>query len=139
MSQQSMPSDDLKVKFLINEHGYYEGIAHALVEAKGCCVFCGENILKTRLGYSSLVMDHLLPKAIFPELEREIRNHVLSCSSCNSMKGNHDPLLEGESPKEMVEKNRDELIRRVQILLAEKILQREEEWKSIRDKILNDS
>ena len=121
-------------KYLINSHGWYEGIANALERSRGLCEYCRENLLATRPGYSSIVMDHLLPKSIYPDVEWNLNNHALACSSCNAMKGKYDPLEKNEDPVEMVLEQREELVKRVQVHLSESIEKRTQEWKSIRDK-----
>ncbi len=127
-------SAEAKVQKLMLKYGWYEGIAHALVDADGKCVYCGENLLVTRLGYSSIVMDHLLPTAIYPAFEKNIENHVLSCASCNWMKSKYDPLFNGESDEDMLQK-RDILIERCRNHLKPKIDARYNEWKSIKNLI----
>ncbi len=128
---------DKRVEILKTKYRWYEGIARALVDAKGRCVYCGEDLMDTRLGYSSIVMDHLLPKAIYSEFEHNYTNHVLSCSSCNSIKGNFDPVRNGENPQSMLE-NRELLIERCIAHLKAKIDARKLEWEDIRS-ILNEN
>ncbi|MCW9023344.1 MAG: HNH endonuclease [Gammaproteobacteria bacterium] len=128
---------DKRIEKLMKIYGWYEGIARALIDSNGYCVFCGENLVETRLGYSSIVMDHLLPKSKYPDLEYEFHNHILSCSSCNGMKGNFDPLHEGEEAKSMLQ-NRQEIIDRCKHYLSKSIRDRKEEWLEIKD-LLNDS
>ena len=111
---------DKRVQILKSKYRWYEGTALVLIEANGKCVYCGENLMDTRLGYSSMVMDHLLPKAIYPVVEYDYRNHVLSCVSCNSMKGNYDLLEGGENPDNMLN-NREILVRRCIDYLQPKI------------------
>jgi len=113
---------------LIKEFGYFEGIALAVIQAQGCCVYCHEDLLANQLGYSSITMDHLLPKTLYPEVAWDNRNHVLACSSCNGMKGSHDPLNAGEAATEMLISRQAELIERVREYLASAIEKRRAEW-----------
>jgi len=125
------------INFLITKYNYFEGLAQALVKAKGKCVFCNEDLLETRLGYSSIVMDHLLPKKLYLELEWNFKNHVLSCSSCNSLKGSYDPLEKKEDSIKMITSHREQLIMRVTEYLKDKISLRKKEWEEIKERILN--
>ncbi len=124
-----------KVKFLIEDFGWHEGLAAAFVEAKGVYQYCEKSLLDTELGYSSIVMDHLLPQSMYPEFAQDTRNHVLSCSSCNSMKGSSDILQEGENPEEMLASDKSVLIDRARENLNHKINGRRKEWEAIRDAI----
>jgi len=121
----------LIAEYLIKQYGWYEGLAMAIDAAEGKCVYCTEPLLETRIGYSSIVMDHLLPKSLYEDFEWDTRNHVLSCASCNSMKGNWDPLLEGESAAEMLDSSKKILIERAKIELNKKIHDRQSEWEDI--------
>ena len=117
---------------LMSTYGWSEGIARAMERAAGICEYCCEDLLSSRLGYSSIVMDHLLPKSKYESEERNLETAVLSCVSCNSMKGNYDPLREGEKPAEMLRSHRDELIQRVRAHLKDKIDERKREWQAVR-------
>jgi len=121
----------------MKEFGWYKGLARAVVDAKGCCVYCEEDLLVTRLGYSSIVMDHLLPRSVFsqPEIEANHDNHVLACSSCNGMKENFNPLQPGEDPLWMLSEKQSLLIERVREALGDKIEARKTEWSAIQKKI----
>ena len=121
-------------EFLKLEMDWYEGLARAIECANGNCVYCGENLVETRLGYSSIEMDHLLPKSIYKKVEWDFDNHVLSCSSCNGMKKNWNPLEEGENALEMLRGNKQEIINRVSDYLSDKIEARENEWQRVRAK-----
>jgi len=118
-------------EFLMSTYGWSEGIARAMERTAGICECCCEDLLSSRAGYSSIVMDHLLPKSKYESEERNLENHVLSCASCNSMKGNYDPLREGEKPAEMLRSHRDELIQRVRAYLKDKIYERKLEWQAV--------
>ena len=122
----------LREALLIKEFGYFEGIAQAVVNADGHCVYCREDLLQTRLGYSSITMDHLLPKSLHPELAWEKSNHVLACSSCNGMKGNYNPLQAGEVGAEMLSAQQSQLIERVRSYLAVAIQKRRSEWERVK-------
>ena len=123
------------VDYLCDKWCWSEAIAKAAVEFKGCCAYCDEDLLDTRLGYSSISLDHLLPKANYPDLVGYSLNHILSCASCNWMKGSLNVIDSGEDPKQMLDNNRYELIVRVRKKLVDKIKARESEWQSIRNAI----
>ena len=58
------------------------------------CVYCGRDLLEDVDAYMAGVLDHLIPTASLSENTDE--NKVLSCATCNTLKGNHDPR-QGES------------------------------------------
>lgn len=119
---------DRRVEQLQEEFKYYVGTARAAVEANGICVYCREDLLASRLGYSSMEREHLIPKEAHPELEWEALNEVLSCRSCNSLKGKYNPLQDDESALEMLRFRRTDLIERVRGYMKEPIETREREW-----------
>ena len=121
--------------FLINDYGWYEGTAKAMERADGICEYCREDLLSSRAGYSSICIDHLLPRAKYQSEEINLDNYALSCSSCNTMKQAYDPLLKGEDAKKMLSEKRNDLIQRVQTHLKPKIEKRMQEWQHIHDEI----
>ena len=58
----------------------------------GRCAYCGRDLLVDRLGYAAAQIDHLLPKAHYGQYEDWEDNWVLSCSLCNWVKLDWDPL-----------------------------------------------
>lgn len=100
--------------------GFWESTAIAFIEAKGRCVYCGEDLFSERLRYYSINIDHLFPQSIFPELKDVQSNLVLSCFRCNNMK-RKGYYPEVDNPKEMLETNRDVLVNMVKKDLAAKI------------------
>ena len=57
------------VSELMNNVNFSRSFATAFVRARGRCVYCGEDLLRNRLGYTSAVVYHLLPKWKYPELQ----------------------------------------------------------------------
>jgi uncharacterized protein (TIGR02646 family) len=51
------------------------------------CSFC-----EARLG-ASLAVEHMLPKKLYPNLEKDWNNFLLGCPNCNSTKGKKDSVL----------------------------------------------
>lgn len=92
-------------------------------------------MLASRSGYSSIVVDHILPKGHYPQLAEEPNNHALACSSCNTMKGAYDPMTDSERNfhAELCDDKRKKLIELVREHLQVKIADREREWKRIRN------
>jgi 5-methylcytosine-specific restriction endonuclease McrA len=63
-------------------------------EEKGSlhCEYCGKRPLRVyrwdeKIGKDVATADHFLPKSQYPELAKDKTNLVVSCSSCNSNKG----------------------------------------------------
>ena len=79
-----------KIKLLIEKHNFNEGTALAYVESEGRCIYCGTELLENLLSYFSADIDHLLPKSTYPEQKNNIHNWVLSCHTCNLLKGKID-------------------------------------------------
>lgn len=126
-----------KIQYLVSKHGYHPGTAAAYVEAKGFCMYCEELVLDTRTGYSSGAIDHLIPRADFPDLAMETANWVYSCGSCNTMKSAYNPLLPHEAASDMILHSKAALIGRVRDHLRAKILGRNAEFEDIRRLILD--
>src|SRR5208337_4132535 len=62
------------------------------------CVYCGMDMLQSyNVAFYFYHYDHLLPKAVYGELEDEDWNRVLSCSACNQIKHTFDPNV-GPTP-----------------------------------------
>lgn len=120
--------------WLMREWGWHEEIARALERTLGYCEYCHEDLLASRPGYSSIVLDHLIP-VNFKEKNLVSANFVLSCSSCNQMKHGFNPIKEGEDADQMVLNNREDLVQRVRERLEQKIEGRTEEWKKIKERV----
>ena len=123
---------DEAFNYLRDTRGWHEGLARATAKAKGICSYCEENLMTSRVGYSSITLDHLLPKSLYPELEEHPNNHVLSCASCNTMKRTWNPIRDGEEALKMLENHREELISRVQESLTEAIEKRYIQWQEVK-------
>ncbi len=113
---------------LQREFGFSPDIAAAAADANGSCCYCGEDLLASRLGYSSIARDHLLP-----DYRGRMLNVVLACTSCKQMKAGFDPLHAGEDPDHMLREEKDRLIQRVRTHLQTHILARKSEWYRMRD------
>lgn len=124
---------DNRIKQLQAEIGYWWPPAIATVEYEGNCGYCEEDLLATRTGYSSMYVDHLLPKEQFPEWSASDLNYVLACSSCNSMKGAYSPLGLNEDCGDMLRKHKEVLVARVREYLRDKISARKREWQRVRE------
>lgn len=60
------------------------------IPTAGICPFCDHGVVST--------LDHILPKANFPELVVSPENLVASCGDCNKAKLDHIPQSADESP-----------------------------------------
>lgn len=121
-------NEKLKVKLLVEECGFAELTAQVYVAYNGKCVYCGEDLVKSSLGYSSGTIDHLLPKSKHPNHEWNENNLVLSCGLCNSLKSGVDILQQGEDPTDMLENSKLEMIRRAKKVISDKIGVRHQNW-----------
>lgn len=66
------------------------------LRCEGKCVYCKRDMLENYIvSQFDAQRDHLLPKREYPELENVPSNWVLSCSSCNKLKGTWDANDEG--------------------------------------------
>lgn len=65
------------------------------------CVYCGENLLQSRVHMSSAQLDHLLPKKKYPSYSRNPANIVLSCFCCNIIKHTYDVLADEDLSNEV--------------------------------------
>jgi hypothetical protein len=119
----------------MGKYHWHQDLAKAMEESNGCCVYCKVNLLESRIAYYSITLDHLLPKSKYPKIEAHLENHVLSCNACNSIKRNFDALGEGEDPLQMLQSNRDELIRRAEEFINARSEERNKELDEIRNLI----
>ncbi len=123
---------DEKVKMLMNELNWEESTARAFVEYGCICPYCGEDLLISRASYSSIYIDHLLPKSKYPDLEWDQRNVVACCLSCNSMKYelNILDLYKDIDPKNALD-NKQDLINMVKASLSERLEYRQKEYMKV--------
>lgn len=121
---------------LITELYWEEGTAIAHAESKGNCEYCGDDLLNSWKSYSAMEIDHLLPKFVYEEHRFNYSNYVTSCSTCNQLKRQFDPLMEGESAMSMLEENRSKLIERVRDQLQKKYDLREREFETVKSIIV---
>lgn len=113
---------DERVAQLIEEFNFHPLTAKIYVVYNGKCVFCGMDLLATSVEYYSGVIDRLLPKDKYPELEWEENNLVLSCFSCSNIKGEYDVLnAVGQNLPEMLQNYKDMLINKIMNELSNRI------------------
>ncbi|WP_337922149.1 HNH endonuclease [Vibrio cholerae] len=75
----------------------------------GQCVYCGKNMCSP----SEAVLDHFLPKSIYPEVALDRKNLVLACRDCNAIKSNKFPVDE-EGNGLLLNPNVDDLSEHIQ-------------------------
>lgn len=103
---------------LREELNFEDGAALAWARTCGRCEYCGRDLLTDRLAYAAGECDHVLPLNAYPQLHDELENRALSCSLCNSLKGDFNPLMAGniddsgdiDDLGEMITQHRDDLI-----------------------------
>ncbi len=89
----------------------------AFIRDGGSCAYCGRDTLAELCVACG---DHLLPKAIYPSLARNVDNLVPACAPCNRIKSNYDPsdgrgmqiVLSDYERSRLVERSRVEIDRR---------------------------
>ena len=111
----------------------------------GCrCAYCGKDMLACRdtASFGSSI-DHLLPKAKYPELEHVSWNCLLACSGCHARKQDWDPnLAEGYSPvyvrsgRALADPDRYELVTRTRSYLSTQKLPEKANFEKERDLLL---
>lgn len=99
---------------LIEEFDFHPLTAKIYVEYNGKCAYCGLDLLETTVKYHSGVIDRILPKTNYPELEWNENNLALSCFSCSELKGNYDVL-------ESTKNNTVEILHEYKAILIDKI------------------
>lgn len=121
---------------LVIEAHFSESDAKIWIKSDGKCVYCGEDLIMTSLGYYCSKYDHLLPVSKYKNVSGDENNLVLSCKLCNHLKNNFDPLepYEEDQCKNIIadEKKRAVIIARVQRYIAGKIGKRHAEWWAVR-------
>ncbi len=105
---------DKTVTQLIEEFNFHPLTAKIYVEFNGRCAYCGLDLLETTVKYHSGVIDRVLPKASYPELEWDENNLALSCFSCSELKGEYNVL-------ESTKKNTLEILQEYKGILIDKI------------------
>ena len=88
-------ADEIAMR-LQQELQFHEGTAWAYARTGGRCTYCYRDLIADRLGFACGEIDHLLPMVLYPDLADNIDNWVLACRLCNSVKGAHDVLRDGE-------------------------------------------
>jgi len=113
---------DQRAVQLIEEFDFHPLTAKIYVEYNGKCAYCGLDLLETTVKYHSGVIDRILPKMNYPELEWNENNLALSCFSCSELKGNYDVL---ESTKnnivEILQENKGILIDKIKKELSNRM------------------
>lgn len=113
---------DKRVAQLIDEFNFHPLAAKIYVESNGKCIYCEKDLLATSVEYYSGMVDRLLPKAKYPELEWDEGNLVLSCFSCSSIRGEFDILnAAGPDLPIMLQKYKDILIKQIMNELSRRI------------------
>lgn len=131
------PQEQQAINDLQNRAGFNLGTATAWVRSRGRCEYCKQDLLNNRLGYAVGQIDHLLPKSKYPQYEHNSDNLILTCSSCNGVKHDFDPISPSENDEEMLKNHRQELIDRVRQYLRVKFQQYDKDWHTALD-ILGD-
>ena len=120
---------DKAIQTLIEELDFEPRTARTYVRANGYCEYCGEELIRNRLGYACAQIDHLLPRSKFPAEVYELENNfVLSCSLCNSLKSNISVLQENEDPMTMLTKQRHVLLARAKDEIVKQLKEPNRKW-----------
>lgn len=125
-------SDATPQERLENELGFSRSLAFAYVRARGRCEYCGLDLLMSRQGYASAELDHLLPQSKYKEYVSDNRNLVLSCRTCNGVKGSVDLLGTNEDAEEALS-DRELLVNRARRDIAGKMALYDENWRRATD------
>ena len=106
---------------LLQQEQWAEGTAWAYARTGGRCTYCYRDLIADRLGFACGEIDHLLPRNQYDALADNIDNLVLACRLCNSVKGAHDVLRDGENqnPTKALTEIRDTLIVRAREYIFE--------------------
>lgn len=104
---------------LLQQEQWHKGTAWAYARTGGRCTYCYRDLIADRLGFACGEIDHLLPRNRYPALADIIDNWVLACSLCNSVKGRHDVLRDGEDHTKALTEIRDTLIVRAREYIFE--------------------
>jgi uncharacterized protein (TIGR02646 family) len=87
----------------------YKDIKNKLMDKfHGHCAYCGKK-LSSNIDAN---IEHFKPKSVYPDLEFEPSNLLLSCRECNVIKSNHFPLNESGSPL-LLNPNQDDLSKHI--------------------------
>ena len=129
MDTQELNTQEL-IRTLKIELQFSDLLATAFVRARGRCEYCGADLLMARQGYASMQLDHLLPKSKYPNLENDLNNGVLCCSTCNGVKKSHDLRKLDESEEDILTKDREMFIDRCRKFIAEKMIAKyDDNWR----------
>lgn len=103
-----------QIDLLMNELNTNRQTAVAFIKSKGRCIYCGIDLLSDWHNYQCSQLEHILPKAKYPDLEWNEDNCVLGCTACNMIKHNFDPLkgceAASQNPSEYLSSHKEELI-----------------------------
>lgn len=66
---------------------YDQALSHLVIRLGTYCSYCERCI------NNCLAVEHMLPKAFHPQLERDWENFLLACTNCNSIKGDTQLVL----------------------------------------------
>src|SRR6476469_136652 len=66
------------------------------LRAKGCCEYCGIDLLESHAVYRGAESDHILPQYGYPLLINKLNNYVMACASCHKLKGSRFDPGKGE-------------------------------------------
>ena len=122
-------SPEEAIKLLEQELYFEPRTALAYVRAYGHCEYCDRKLIFDRLGYACAEIDHLLPRALYPdEITGMSENFVLSCSLCNGTKRDAQLLKLEEDPEYMLLQERAELVQRARELIDERLIDSNIMW-----------
>jgi 5-methylcytosine-specific restriction endonuclease McrA len=69
--------------------GYSVRDAFIFVRAKGCCEYCGAELIHDRIAFDSVQFDHIVPKSKGGSDDPE--NIAFACKVCNTAKNTYMP------------------------------------------------
>ena len=111
--------------------------AREYVRRKGRCIYCGVDVVHSRLGFATLEWDHLLPQALYPDPEPEDSkdnpNILLACQLCNRLKSDYDP---SNGTPDMLQNDKSQLIENARSYIAERRVEADKLWRQARRIIL---
>ena len=116
-------SEDLKAQLISLE--FKPAHAEAYISARGRCEYCGADLIRNRLAYAGLQIDHIRPSG-----GEEASNLALSCAICNSVKSNW-------LPDEEAQLDRAELMLAIRRYIKDKAEKHDKLWIEV-NKVLRD-
>ncbi len=109
--------------------GFPEHHAREYVRRKGCCTYCGRDVVHSRLGYATLQWDHLLPRAHYPQFKDDPKNILLACYLCNERKHDYDP---SHGQPGMLNDDTAQLIENARAYIGERRRAVDGDWRRVR-------